>query len=137
MNPPIPGGGMIPGVPIWYPPVSIKIIATGLVVFAGAVSNRVQPSIRTFFAGPIGFFLTATAAILMFQYGFPPAAFALMFMLLMMWSAQSSANAEGFLNATNTVDWVTSSKKWFVERTLKETPVAIQEKDVSTYPISD
>jgi hypothetical protein len=33
------------------------------------------------------------------------------------------------------IDWVTNHKKWFVEKVLKEKPVAIQEKEVSTYPI--
>jgi hypothetical protein len=33
------------------------------------------------------------------------------------------------------IDWVTTNKKWFVEKVLKEKPVAIQEKEVSTYPI--
>jgi hypothetical protein len=53
----------------------------------------------------------------------------------MIWSSHI-ATSEGFLNATNTVDWVTTSKQWFVERVLKENPIAIQEKDVATYPIS-
>jgi hypothetical protein len=34
------------------------------------------------------------------------------------------------------MDWVTNNKKWYVEKALKESPVAIQEKSVNTYPIS-
>lgn len=134
--PPIPGGGFLPGMPIWYPPISANWIASGLIVFAGAVSNRVQPRVRALFTNPIGFFITAAAALYVFQNGFAPMAFAIMFMLLMMWSSHLSENAEGFLCATPTSDWVNNSKRWFVERVLKEHPVAIQDRDVATYPVS-
>jgi hypothetical protein len=33
------------------------------------------------------------------------------------------------------IDWVTNQKKWFVEKVLQEKPIAIQEKEVSTYPV--
>jgi hypothetical protein len=168
MNPnPIPGaaavagGGLFPAMPpIWYPPVELKWIGTGLIVFAGAVANRVKPHIRGVFTSPLGFFLTGVLAIAMFKYGFKPAAFAILFFLLNMWAADVAAEAEGwrggggggaaigghtandyslegFLNASSTVDWVTNHnhKRWFVERVLKEDPIAIQEKDVATYPV--
>jgi hypothetical protein len=41
---------------------------------------------------------------------------------------------EGFVPA-GALDWVTTNKKWFVEKVLMERPVAIQEKEVSTYPV--
>jgi hypothetical protein len=53
----------------------------------------------------------------------------------MVWSAEQSQNTEGFLSGVNTVDWVTNSKRWFVEKVLHERPLGIQEKDVNTYPI--
>jgi hypothetical protein len=127
------GGGFFPMPPIWYPPIELKWLATGLIVFAGAVANRVQPQIRALFVSPAGFFFTALLAMVMFQYGFQPAAFAILFFLLCMWSANVAE--EPFLNGSNAVDWVTSSKRWFVERVLKEDPIAIQEKDVRTYPV--
>ena len=74
-------------------------------------------------------------ALTVYQYGFHPMAFALLFFLLMVWSAEQSQKSEGFLVASNTVDWVTNSKRWFVERVLHERPVGIQEKDVNTYPV--
>jgi hypothetical protein len=84
-------------------------------------------------------------------------AFALLFVLLMMWSAEMS-NEEGwrgggggeaiggraagsgeevdmFLNYSD-MDYVNNNKRWFVERVLKEKPLGIQEKDVATYPVS-
>ena len=68
--------------------------------------------------------------------GFPPATFAILFFLLSVWLIEVSSKAEGYLNASETVDWVTNSKRWYVEKVLKERPMAIQEKDVSTYPVS-
>ena len=123
MNPayPVPGGGgYLPNIPIWYPPMSVKWMATGLLLFCGAVANRFKPEVRALFTGPVGFFATAVLAAMLFQYGFPPLAFALLFVLLMMWSAQESLLGEGwieppregFLNFSNTVDWVTRHKRW-------------------------
>lgn len=138
MNPPspFPGGGFIPGTPIWYPPVATKWLFTALIVFVGAMANRFKPNVRNIFASPAGFFVTALVAMYVFQEGHAPLAFAIFFMLLMMWSVQLAENKEGFLCASNAYDWVTTSKRWLVERVLKERPVAIQERDVATYPVS-
>lgn len=122
--------------PIWYPPITVKWIVTGLIVFAAAVANKIAPDMRAKFTHPVGFFMTALAAFFAFEYGFPPAAFAILFFLLMVWSVQiSHHSAEGFLNASNAVDWVTNSRRWFVEKVLKERPTGIQEKEVATFPI--
>jgi hypothetical protein len=161
MNPassPLPGvGGGFPAIPIWYPPVSMKWLATGLLLFLGAVAHRVKPHLRQYFVTPFGFFGTAVLAYVLYESVFPPMAFALLFVLLMMWSAQMS-NEEGwrgggggeaiggraagsgeevdmFLNYSD-MDYVNNNKRWFVERVLKEKPLGIQEKDVATYPVS-
>jgi hypothetical protein len=139
MNPvqPVPGvmsaagGNLFPLTPLWYPPIAIKWILTILIVFAGAVANRFSHRVRSLVTNPIGFFLTALLAIVVFEAGFPPGAFAILYMLLMMWATQIST--EGF--ASSNTDWVTNSKRWYVETTLKERPVAIQDKDVTTFPI--
>lgn len=153
--PPMPGGGLqLP--PLWYPPMSLKWILTGLVVFAGAVANRLKPSVRALFTGPVGFFGSAVAAFAMFKYGFPPLAFAMVFFLLNVWAAEESEAFtnmspradryegqeaypqffEGFFANIDSVEPVTNSKRWFVERVLKERPEAILEKGVLTLPIS-
>lgn len=130
---PIPGGGSLP---IYTPPIATKWIFTGFIVFAGAVADRWNPEIRRFFIHPIGFFLTALTAIAIYQIGFPPAAFAVLFLLLNVWSTTlPNTEKEGFLNGTNTVDWITNGKRWFVEKVMKERPLAIQDKDVATYPV--
>jgi hypothetical protein len=66
---------------------------------------------------------------------FSPGAFAIMYFLLIAWSLQLTSKQEGFLNASNTLDWVTNSQRWFVEKVLKERPIAIQEKGVDTFPV--
>jgi hypothetical protein len=127
-------------VPLYYPPIELKWILAAVLVFVGAVADRIDPAIRDVFASPLGFFAVSVFALLVFEYGFPPIAFALFFALLMMWSSSQVAGgadaakpAEGFDSDNLTV--VTRPKKWFVERVLKEEPVAILERDVETYPV--
>ena len=124
--------------PIWYPPVSVLWIATVLVVFFGAVVNRVPPALIATFTSPAGFFGTALAAIACIKLDAIPLGFAILFFLLSAWAIRqfrSPEGTEGFLDGSNIVDWVTNSKRWYVEKVLKERPLGIQEKDVSTYPV--
>lgn len=121
--------------PIWYPPVATQWIITVLIVFVGAVANRIPHVVRTLYTNPLGFFLTGAAAIALLRFGFAPIAFAVLFALLSIWAVEQFDTPEGFLNGSNTVDWVTNSKLWWVEKVLKESPVAIQDKDVDTYPV--
>ena len=119
---------------IYNPPIATKWIFAGLIVFAGAVADRWNPNVRAAFVHPIGFFLTALVAISAYQAGFPPAAFAILFMLLSVWATTLPNKTEGFLNGAS-VDWVTNGKRWWVEKVLKERPLGIQDKDVATYPV--
>ena len=152
-------GGFMPNMPIWYPPMSLNWILTGLVVFVAAVANRLRPNVRSLFTSPIGFFGTAAAAFATFKYGFPPLAFAILFFLLNVWAAQESEGFsermkdrkacdamyssqeaypqffEGFLGAQD-VQLVTNNKQWYVERVLKEHPEAIVDKNVQTLAVS-
>jgi len=135
MNPP-PGPGSSSTGPVWHPPIATKWIVVIIVVFLGAVANRIPHRFRFYLIQPVGFFLISLAGMLCYWGKFYAGTFALFFFLLSIWSAEARS-PEGFLNASNTVDWVTNSKKWFVEKVLTEQPLAIQEKDVSTFPISD
>jgi hypothetical protein len=139
MNPstPFPGGGFQLTGPIWHPPVSSQWILGALIVFGGATANRIPNTIRTMISGPVGFFLLALVALIAFKANMAILTFALLFFLLMVWSVDLSRKTEGFLNASNTVDWVQNSRRWFVESVLKERPLGIQEKDVRTYPVQD
>jgi len=124
--------------PIWYPPIPVLWIATILVVFFGAVVNRVPPALIATFTSPAGFFGTALAAIACIKLDAIPLGFAILFFLLSAWAIRqfrSPEGTEGFLDGSNIVDWVTNSKRWYVEKVLKERPLGIQEKDVNTYPV--
>jgi hypothetical protein len=136
MNPMIPGngGGVFPKIPIYHPPIEFKYILIGFFLYIGTFAHKIQSSLRNKITHPLGFFVLIAFVLIVFQSGNTAIAFAALFMLLMIWVAQTVH--EGFLNGSNTMDWVTNSKKWFVERTLKEQPIAIQQKDVKTYPIS-
>ena len=134
MNPPsIPG--FSPSGPIWHPPIASKWIVSIIIVFMGAVANRLPTRVRSLVLQPVGFFLVSAAALGSYWMGFLPGTLAILFFLLSVW-ATNATTAEGFALNTPT-DWVTNSKKWFVEKVLKERPVGIQEKDVSTFPIQD
>jgi hypothetical protein len=136
MNPPMPTpGGSFPFKPLWHPPIETQWIVTIILVFFGAVAGRIPSVLRGYVIQPAGFFLISLLVMVCLHFQYIPVAFALCFFLLAIWSAQLSSK-EGFLDAASTVDWVTNSKRWFVEKVLKEKPVAIQEKDVSTYPVS-
>jgi hypothetical protein len=134
------GGGLMNMIPqqlppIWYPPITVKWILTALIVFAGAVAPRIPETYRQYIVHPLGFFLIAIASLGMYQWGFPPASFALLFFLLSVWAAHQTGLTEGFLSASSTVDWVNNSKRWYVEKVLREKPLGIQDKEVSTYPV--
>jgi hypothetical protein len=134
------GGGIINMIPqqlqpIWYPPITVKWILTGFIVFVGAVAPRIPDQYRTYVAHPIGFFFIALLSLVMYQWGFPPMSFAMIFFLLSIWAAHQARETEGFLNATSTVDWVNNSKRWYVEKVLQERPLGIQDKEVATYPV--
>jgi hypothetical protein len=137
MSHPIQAMGGAPGMqsPIWHPPIESRWIAACLIVFAGAMANRMPMWVLHFFASPIGFFLTTLVALASYTYKFVPGSFAIFFFLLLVWSAHRSKQLEGFLHASNTVDWVTNSQRWYVEKVLKERPLGIQEKGVDTFPV--
>ena len=128
--------GGSPGInPIWYPPIEVRWIVAALIVFVGAMANRIPKRFLNIFAHPVGFFVTTVLALMSYSMGFVPGAFAILFFLLLAWSAHKSKQVEGFLTASNTVDWVTNSQRWYVEKTLKERPMGIQDKVVDTFPV--
>ena len=135
MSLPPPPPNMNPGTPIWYPPVQLRWLFAFSLIFAGALADRLPATIRSMLTSPLGFFLTLIVALVSYKWEFVPGSFAIFFFLLLVWSAQRSKQMEGYLNASNTVDWVTNSQRWFVEKTLKERPLGIQEKSVNTFPV--
>lgn len=122
--------------PVWLPPIDARWVYTALIVFVAAQADRIEPELRAKFTHPVGLFAVLLAALGLYNTGYKPAAFATVFLALMLWSTDMTHKTEGFMDAAPTLDWVTNSKRWFVERVLKERPVAIQERDVATYPIA-
>jgi hypothetical protein len=118
--------------PIWYPPVSVPWIISFLLVLGAANAEALPPRVHAILTHPAGFFITFLVALAAYDAGFAPATFAILFFLLMVWATQR--RREGF-QLSNTVDWVTNHKRWFAEVVLKEKPMGIREKDVSTYPV--
>jgi hypothetical protein len=141
-------------IPIYMPPLSIKTILTIVFILSATQADKLPNQVSQFLLHPIGFILTALIAISAFEYGAPSFAVALILLLLSVWAAKHSKNqlpydsnktfapfamnnTESFVpySPSGTIDWVTEPKKWFVERVLKENPLAIMAKDVQTYPV--
>lgn len=120
---------MNPGSPpqshaIFFPSVT-WVAATGF-VFAGAVAYRLPGYVSKAIHTPVGFFLTAVAALVALQYNARPLGFAILFFLLCAWST-ATIRTEGFVCLVENVDAVENPKrKWYVEEVLKEMPMGIK-----------
>jgi hypothetical protein len=123
----LPGGSS--NIPIWYPPISVPWILTILLLIGAANVDALPPTVHRILTHPFGFFMTFMIALSAYDSGFAPATFGILLLLLMTWSYKQ--RTENF-QASGTVDWVTTSKKWFVEAVLKEKPMGIRDKDVVT-----
>lgn len=135
--------------PIWMPPLSLKTIATIVFIVAAAQADKLPTSFTNILLHPAMFVILILIAISAFEYNSAPFAIALILLLLSVWSLKKSSQSsnqlyqnysllnEGFMpySPSGTIDWVTEPKKWFVERVMKENPLAIMAKDVKTYPV--
>ncbi len=143
---------MSTSMPLWMPPLSFKTIATIAFVIGATQADKLPAQLSQFLLHPVGFILTTLIAISAFEYNAPSFAVALILLLLSVWAAKKSTNTivndytnktfmpfntESFVpySPSGTIDWVTEPKKWFVERVMKENPLAIVAKDVQTYPV--
>lgn len=126
-------GGFLTGMkPIWYPPIHISWIISIILLVISANAEEIPEKYRSLFLHPISFFAIIVGSLIFFDYGYIHLTFAFLFFLLIVWAIQH--RKEGF-SPSGTLDWVTNNKLWFVEAVLKEKPIAIQDKNVSTYPI--
>jgi len=145
--------GQIRG-PIWLPPVNTEWLLAVILVIFGANIEVVHEEYRSYIASPLIVFIGMLVAAGLAALGMIPLAFAAAFVLVNLVriipkkqptksagkgsgsgsSKGSPGVKEGFV-PSGTLDWVIPNKKWFVEKVLMERPVAIQEKEVSTYPI--
>lgn len=140
-------------IPTWMPPLSFQTIATAVLIIAATQADKLPNQLTRFIVHPLGFVLLSLIAISSFEYGAAPFSVALILLLLSVWAAKKTSRdlTSEYSNKTfapfglhenfttyspsGTIDWVTEPKKWFVERVLKENPLAIVAKDVQTYPV--
>lgn len=128
------GGGIFTNMkPLWHPPVSMSLILAVVLIVVAANAEEIPKKFRNLLMHPIGFFILVLLCLGALDQGHPAFAFALLFFLLMVWSIHRR-NQEGF-SPSGALDWVTNEKLWFSEKIMKEKPIAIQEKDVATYPV--
>jgi hypothetical protein len=126
------------------PPITLfNTIGLGLIV-SGSVIEMLPDEYEKYITNPLviicGMFISAGCAAV----NEIPLAFAVAFFLVNILriipkkvynnKVVAPGVKEGF-NPAGTIDWVTTHKKWFVEKVLKEKPIAIQEKEVATYPV--
>jgi hypothetical protein len=127
---------------VWMPPVSVDLLSAVILVIIGANIEVIPEQYRTYIANPIAIFVGMLIAAGFAALGMMPLAFATAFALVNLVRIMPVKKIqkvvpgvkEGFV-PSGTFDWVIPNKKWFVEKVLMEKPIAIQEKEVSTYPI--
>lgn len=129
------------------PPISVYNFIGLLLIIAGAFIEHVPLAYHKYLTNPLvficGMFISAgLAALKQIPIAFAVAFFLVNLLRIMPIAIKKVAAAvatpgvkEGFFQPSGTIDWVTTQKKWFVEKVLKEKPIAIQEKEVDTYPI--
>jgi len=120
------------------------MIVAAILIVMGANIEIVPDKYRIYIANPLAILVGMLIAAGFAALGMIPLAFATAFALVnlvrIIPKKPSAARKgspgvkEGFV-PSGAIDWVITNKKWFVEKVLMERPIAIQEKEVSTYPI--
>ncbi len=118
--------------PLWHPPVPMEWILSVLLLIGASNIEALPSQVSRTLLHPVGFFFTFLFAIAAFDAGYTVAPFAILFFLLLAWVTKE--RNEGF-QVAGAVDWVQNNKRWFVESVLKEKPMGIKDKDVTTYPV--
>jgi hypothetical protein len=137
------------GSPNWLPPFQIDWMVATILVILGANIEKIPEQYHTQLGNPLIFLIGMLFSAGLAALKQIPIAFAIAFFLVNLirlmprkqlgkehypGKKQDAPTKEGFV-PSGTMDWVTTQKKWFVEKVLNERPVGIQEKEVSTYPI--
>ena len=130
------------GGPNWLPPFDIQWILAAILVLLGSNIEKIPSEYHTQIASPLIFligmlFSAGLAALKQISLAFASAFFLVNLVRLMpkktLEKVHSPGSKEGFA-PSGTIDWVTTQKKWFVEKVLQEKPIGIQDKEVLTYP---
>jgi hypothetical protein len=130
-------------VPIWLPPIQLDWFLTIILIIFGANIERTPDEYHKFLTNNLIFIFGILIAVAFAAAKYIHVSFAIAFCLVNIFRlihkntivpSHVPGKIEGF-EPSGTVDWITSDKKWFVEKVLDETPVAIVEKEVATYPV--
>ena len=147
-NPAAPGhqGSGILQTPLWLPPIQIDWLIAIILIIVGSNIEQIPQEYHASVSNPLVFLVGMLVSAGVAAMGQIPIAFAIAFFLVNLIRIMpkkrhvkvnpgaQKATAEGF-TPSGTIEWVTSNKKWFVEKVLMERPLGIQEKEVATYPI--
>jgi hypothetical protein len=132
-------GGKMP--PIWLPPIQVDWLIALVLIIIGSNIETVPEEYHATMSNPLVFLFGMLGVAGLASIGEHPLAFAIAFCLVNLVriapkkpAKKTSPGKEGFV-PSGTLDWVTTHKKWFVEKVLNERPLAIREKEVATYPI--
>jgi hypothetical protein len=125
---------------MWIPPIRPDILLAFVLVVVGSNVEQIPAEYHRYISNPFVIFVGMFVAAGLAALGVVPIAFAVAFFLVNLVRIMpkpkkpSPGTKEGFV-PSGTLDWVTTNKKWFVEKVLMERPIAIQEKEISTYPV--
>jgi len=126
--------------PIWMPPIQIEWIVAATLIVLGSNIEKLDDQYHTILCHPLFFIFGMVLSVGLAAIGMVPLALAIAFFLVNVLrllpkkELTNPGKKEGFV-PSGAIDWVTTQKKWFVEKVLLERPIAIQEKEVVTYPI--
>jgi hypothetical protein len=131
--------------PIWLPPIQIDLLVAIILVILGSNIEKIPDEYHSVMTNPLIFIVGILVAAGLASAKYIAISFAIAFCLvnIIRLIPTKPANPiiqkvtpgkEGFV-PSGTLDWVTTNKKWFVEKVMHETPIAIVEKEVATYPV--
>jgi hypothetical protein len=128
------------GAPIWMPPIQVEWIGAATLVILGGNIEKLPENYHAILCHPLVFLFGMIVSVGLAAFKMLPLSLAVAFFLVNVVRLMPKkeitipGKKEGFV-PSGAIDWVTTQKKWFVEKVLLERPVAIQEKEVVTYPI--
>ena len=126
--------------PNWLPPIQVEWLVSVFLIIIGANVEQIPIEYHKTLSNPLVFLTGMLISAGLASLKLIPMALAVAFFLVNLIrlmpkkEVNTPGTKEGFV-PSGTLDWVTTQKKWFVEKVLFERPLAIQEKEVATYPI--
>jgi hypothetical protein len=132
------------------PPITPDTIIATLLIIGGSTIESVPQQYHAIMSNPLVFLFGMMLSAGLASLNYIPTAFAVAFFLVNLLRIMpkkfvkktvtkttkiSNPGIKEAFQPSGAIDWVNNNKKWFVEKVLKEKPIAIQEKEVSTYPV--